>query len=275
MHTSRLSFRTHFFISMAIGLPLTNAMADSGTPVTPNVPEPDAWRFVVGVGAISEPKYPGSGNRRYEPVPLLSASYGRFFFGASPDTGTPLGLGAYLYRDSHWRIGAVVSYDFLKPRRESDDAHLQGLGDIDRTAHAGIFVNYTLGWFGARSSVLTDIGGKHQGTIAKLDLEAKYTPTNRLTFTAGPGLTWASSQYEQTYYGVDAQQSSQSGMRQYSPGSGIASVRFSVGANYELTKHWDVRALVSASSLQGDTGDSPVVEKKSQIFYGAFASYHF
>ncbi|WP_053064240.1 MipA/OmpV family protein [Caballeronia mineralivorans] len=265
----------HLLLSIAMFLPLSNAMADTDAPAAPDPSQNDKWHFTVGAGVFSEPKYPGASDRKFQPVPLLGASYGRYFIGASPDAETPLGLGAYLYRDSHWRVGAVVSYDFIKPRKESDDSHLRGLGDIDRTAHASVFVNYTLAWLTARSSVSTDIGGKHQGTTATVDLEAKYSPIERLTLTAGPGLTWASSQYEQTFYGVTAAQSALSGLRQYSPKSGISSVRFSVGASYRLTDHWNVGTRVTASNLRGDAGNSPVVEKKDQIFYGAFASYRF
>jgi outer membrane scaffolding protein for murein synthesis (MipA/OmpV family) len=265
----------HLLLSIAMFLPLSSAMADTDAPIAPDSSQNDQWHFTVGAGVFSEPKYPGASDRKFQPLPLLAASYGRYFVGASPDAETPLGLGAYLYRDSHWRVGAAISYDFIKPRKESDDSHLRGLGDIDRTAHASVFVNYTVAWLTARSSVSTDIGGKHQGTTATVDLEAKYSPIERLTLTAGPGLTWASSQYEQTYYGVTATQSAQSGLRQYSPKSGISSVRFSVGSSYRLTDHWNVGARVTASNLRGNAGNSPVVEKKDQIFYGMFASYLF
>jgi outer membrane protein len=275
MRHLRNAHRTRLLFAIALFLPLSHAMADTDVPVTPDLSQKDTWHFSVGAGVVSQPKYTGASNRKFEPVPLLSASYGRYFVGASPDAATPLGIGAYLYRDSHWRIGAALSYDFIKPRKESDDDRLHGLGDVDRTAHASVFASYTLDWFTARSSVSTDIAGKHQGTTATVDLEAKYTPVARLTFTAGPGITWASSQYEQTFYGVNATQSAQSGLRQYSPKSGISSIRFSVGANYALTNHWNIGARVTASNLRGDAGDSPIVEKKDQISYGAFASYRF
>jgi outer membrane scaffolding protein for murein synthesis (MipA/OmpV family) len=253
-----------------------DAMADDSTsPAAPDTASPDAWHFTVGAGLFSLPKYPGASDRRFEPLPLLGASNGRYFIGTVPDAGIPLGLGAYLYRDSHWQVAALLSYDFIQPRDQSDDARLQGLGDIPRTAHAGLFGSYTLDWFSVHGSVLTDILGKHEGTVATLGVEGKYQPIDRLTLSAGPGLTWGSSQYNRTFYGVDAGQSARSGLPEYEPDAGVASVNFSVKANYRLSNRWGVGATVVASELRGDVGGSPIVEKKTQVTYGVFSSYRF
>jgi outer membrane protein len=253
-----------------------DAMADESTsPVSPNTLSPDAWHFTVGGGFLSLPKYPGASDRKFEPLPLLGASHGRYFFGAVPDANTPLGMGAYLYRDAHWQVAALLSYDFIQPRDQSDDARLQGLGDIARTAHAGMFGSYTLDRFTVRGSVLTDILGKHEGTVATLGVEGKVQAADRLTLSAGPGLTWGSSQYSQTFYGVNAGQSARSGLAAYAPDSGIASVNFSVKANYRLSPRWGVGATVVASELRGDVSGSPIVEKKAQVTYGLFSSYLF
>jgi len=36
---------------------------------------------------------------------------------------------------------------FFKVRKESDDPHLQGLGDIDGTPRAGVLAGYRSRWF--------------------------------------------------------------------------------------------------------------------------------
>src|SRR5262245_52384084 len=73
---------------------------------------------------------------RKAPPPKLERS---LFLGGVPDTGAPAGLGAYLYEDKHWKLGAALSGDIIKPRKESDDSrHLRGLGDIDGTVRGGL-----------------------------------------------------------------------------------------------------------------------------------------
>ncbi|SDG38660.1 MipA/OmpV family protein [Paraburkholderia phenazinium] len=259
-----------------LGASTFDAMADETAASTaPDAMFADTWHFTAGGGVLSLPKYPGASDRKFEPIPLLGATYGRYFIGTVPDVSAPLGLGAYLYRDSHWQVAAMLSYDFIQPRDQSDDARLQGLGDIPRTAHAGIFGSYTVGWFTARGSVFTDILGKHEGTVATLGLEGKYQPSDRLSLSAGPGLTWGSSQYNRTFYGVDQGQSISSGLPAYAPGSGVASFNVSVKADYRISRQWGVGAAVVATELRGDVGASPIVEKKTQVTYGVFSSYRF
>jgi outer membrane scaffolding protein for murein synthesis (MipA/OmpV family) len=266
----------YFLLGTMLCAGTVDAMADESTSsANPNSLSTDAWHFTVGGGILSLPEYPGASDRKFEPLPLLGASDGRFFIGTVPDANTPLGMGLYLYRDSHWQVAALLSYDFIQPRDQSDDARLQGLGDISRTAHAGLFGSYSVDWFTVRGSVLTDILGKHEGTVATLGLEGKYQPVDRLTLSAGPGLTWGSSQYNRTFYGVDTGQSARSGLPEYAPDSGVASVNFSVKANYRLSNRWGVGATVVASELRGDVADSPIVEKKTQVTYGLFSSYQF
>lgn len=239
------------------------------------VPQPDVWRFNVGGGLFVMPTFPGASDSEVRAVPLIGASYGRFFVGANPDAGALLSLGAYLYRDSNWRAGVALSYDVIKPRDESDDDHLQGLGDVKRTAHAELFAVYTWHWLSVRGSVLTDIAGNDRGTVATLDAMGRYQATPQLTLTAGPGMSWTSSQYNRAYFGVDTGQSSRSGLPVYSPGSGVSTLRFSLGANYRIDRHWNVGATIVAAWLRGDAGDSPVTQKKNQMTYGLLASYRF
>ncbi len=130
------------------------------------------------------------------------------------------------------------------------------MGDIDGTVRAGGFASYRLGWLTLSSSVLSDVGGKDQGTIASFDAEFAYRPTPRLSFTAGPGLMWADDKYLQTYFGVNADQAARSGYSQFAPESGAAIIRLNLGAQYELTKHWGVE--------RADHGVTPAGGRRGQ-----------
>lgn len=233
------------------------------------------WRFSVGAGVVNMPKFPGASGTKWEVVPVVSASYDRFFIGANPDAASLVSIGAYLYRDSNWRVGAAITYDFIEPRSESDDSRLQGLGDVKRTAHAELFGVYTYQFVTARASVLTDIAGNDRGTVVTFDVLGKYEPMPGLTLSAGPGLTWASSNYNETYFGVNAEQSARSGLPGFSASSGLNQLRFSVGGVYRIGRHWNVGANAAFAWLRGDATDSPITEKTSQISYGIFASYLF
>jgi outer membrane protein len=235
----------------------------------------DSWRFVVGGGVFSRPKYPGSGSSRILPLPLVGANYGRYFIGGTPGAGVPFGVGVNFIQTDNWRVGVAVGGELEKPRKASDAPILNGWGDIPATALGSVFATYTRDWVTVSGAVTSDIGGKHEGTRIALDLLAKYSPIDRLTLSAGPGVTWADSKYSQTFFGIDAAQSVIAGVPQYTAGSGINTVRFSVGAEYNFTPQWSLGARVTAARLRGDAANSPITEDKSQNVYGVFASYRF
>jgi MipA family protein len=235
----------------------------------------ETWQVTVGAGVISSPEYPGAADNKTTGVPLISATYGRYFIGSVPGTGVPAGVGAYLHQDKQWRVGVALGGDFGKAREESDDERLRGLGNIDGTARGGVFASYTGSWYGVRANVMTDIGGKDQGTLASMDLEARYVPMKGLMLTAGPGFTWSDNEYTRTFFGVDATQSARSGLAKYEAKGGINAVRFSLGANYRLTPNWSLNARVTASELRRDAANSPITADKSQTTLGLFAAYRF
>jgi len=97
----------------------------------------------------------------------------------------------------------------------------------------------------------------------------------RLVLSAGPGVTWANGKYTQTFYVINAQQSLIAGVAPYRAGGGLNTLRFSVGAQYQLSAQWGVGASVAVAWLQGDAEGSPITEDRTQTTYGVFASYRF
>ncbi|MDM0002281.1 MipA/OmpV family protein [Variovorax sp. J22P240] len=235
----------------------------------------DSWRFSAGLGVFSRPKYPGSGDTQVVAVPLVTANFGRYFIGGTPGAGFPFGVGFNLIQDDNWRFGVALGGELTKPRKATDAPILNGWGDISETALGSVFAAYSLDWLTVRGFLVSDIGGNDQGTRFALDLEGKYQLSERLTLSAGPGLTWANGKYTQTFFGISARQSLIAGIPPYSAGSGLNTVRFSVGAQYQLSPQWSLGASVTAAWLQGDAENSPITEDKSQNTYGIFASYRF
>ncbi|HEV3431870.1 MAG TPA: MipA/OmpV family protein [Paraburkholderia sp.] len=268
------------FAALTAALAAGPAFAQSSTTpaaqaATATIPVDDGWRYSLGFGVFETPKYQGASATRFQPAPIVGVAYGRYFFGSVADANVPFGLGAFLYRDDHFRLGVALSYDLVSPRDTSDDFHLHGLPDINRTAHATLFGSYNLDWLSVVGAVSQDIAGEKEGTTASLDVLGRYHPGSKWTLSAGPGITWGSAQYNQTFFGVDAAGSARSGLAAYSPGAGIAALRVTAGASYLLTKHWSFGARVVATRLPGVVGNSPIVEKKTQMTYGAFAGYSF
>jgi outer membrane protein len=254
-------------VAVGLALPAGLAWADDAEK------EHEPWNISLGAGVVSRPEYPGSKSSETRALPLVNVRHGRFFLGGVPGSGSPAGLGAYLYEDSSWNVGVVISGDVEDPRQESDDARLRGLGDIDGTARAGLFASYRVGWVTLRGSAHSDVAGKGQGTIASFDAEATFHPLPGLTLSAGPGVTWGNRSYMQTFFGIDANQAARAGLAQYQVDSGANLARVSFGAQYELTPQWSLGSRITAARLLGDAADSPVVGDRNQNTFALFVAY--
>jgi outer membrane protein len=260
-------------VTASLAFVSTAARAQAEESIEP--PLSDSWKFSVGLGAVSQAEFPGSDQRKTRVLPILGASYGRFFVGGLPGGGVPLGVGANLYQSGSWKFGMGLGGGFGKARKESDDSRLAGLGDIDNTPRAAVFGSYAADWLALRGNVSTDIGGKGQGTLASVELEGRYRLTPELMLSAGPGLTWADRKYTRTFFGIDLAQSVASGRAEYSAGSGLNSLRFSLGAVYSVTPQWQFGVRGSLGRLQGDAAESPLTFRAKQTDVGLFTSYRF
>jgi len=219
------------------------------------------WRFALGGGLAADPNFQGSDKYRVHPTLFIFAGYGPFFIGFG-------GAGVNFYRAAGLRVGAIVSLG--QGRDESTDARLTGLGNIDRTVLAGLFAEHATRSYLARVVAYTDVGGEHHGSLARLDAFGRFRTGERVGFFAGPGLTWGSGQYNQTFFGVTDEQSVRSGFPAFSAGSGINNVRLTAGSNYRFAPNWRLFGGLTASRLVGDAAASPITEEKNQ--YRAFLS---
>ncbi|WP_298923246.1 MipA/OmpV family protein [uncultured Ramlibacter sp.] len=255
--------------------PLAALLATAAPVHAQTEPAKDAWNFNVGLGVVSQPDYPGSDSQKTRVAPLFIASKGPWFFGALPNAGVPFGAGFNFVDTPTWRFGIAGGSGFAKPREESDDARLAGLGDIDNTAQLALFGSYAKDWFTARAAVTTDVGGNGHGTFALVDLEGRYHVSSRFWVSAAPGFTLADRNRQQTFFGIDAEQSASSGRPQYHPEGGLNSWRLALGANYGITPQFGLGGRVVFSRLQGDAARSPITQDASQATLSIFTSYRF
>ncbi|KPC49623.1 MipA/OmpV family protein [Amantichitinum ursilacus] len=248
---------------------LLQAPASHAEPTTP--PSAAHFDITVGGGVGTEPRYSGASDHHAKFIPIVKVTYGHWFIGGE-DTGAAVGYN--FVQDQNWLLAAGVYAD-LSPRQQSDDPHLQGLGDVKTTARALLLAQYSQDWLKLGGTLTQDILGKHEGARAMLYARAKWDVNDQLTLFAGPRLAWANSAYMQTFYGVTAQQALDSGLAAYNASAGLQEATLDVGADYRIDAHWGVGARFSFGKLHGSAADSPITEKTNQTRFGAFAAYHF
>ena len=246
-------------------------LGQSVTAIQDDMAKPGAearFRAGVGLGVGIAPNFPGSDRYRTGLAPVVFAGYGPMFFALNQ-------IGVRAYRDQRWIVSGFLALN--GGRKESEDARLQGLGNINRTFRAGVRVTYREGPFIAVGQVSTDVAGENQGTIARLDLFGRTRAGERTVLYGGPGLTWVDKEYAQSYFGVTAEQSANSnvGLRPFNAGSGVNSVRLSGGAFHRFGGKWIGMANLSAARLTGDATHSPITEVKEEFLFFSGLMYVF
>ncbi|MCH6584187.1 MAG: MipA/OmpV family protein [Proteobacteria bacterium] len=176
----------------------------------------------------------------------------------------------------NWRLGPVLNYRLA--RDDVDDSVVGRMRDIDGTVEAGVFGGWT--WIGdddprhrfsASAEVLHAVGDTHEGYLISASARYFQPVTLPLTLSIGATVTYGSSDYMQTYFGVDSNNAARSGLSQFGAGGGVRDVRVPFMAIYSLSPKWHLAGGLIYSRLLGDASDSPIVDQRgsnNQLFAG-------
>ena len=226
----------------------TSAWAQSGRQTQPNF-------LALGVAVV--PEFEGSSER--SAVPAL---IGRFALGST--TLRLLGNSAQwnlLPESSPWAVGPVLS---LRSARDDDvdDVVVKRLRKVDASAGAGLFSEYR--WFGLvdASDSLTagvELQGGKGGARAEASLRYQWQAASGLRLNVSTHVGAASAKYQRTYFDIDADNATRSGLPRYTGERGVDEAGLAVGAFYEVSRDWLLIGRVQVARLVGDAADSPIV----------------
>ncbi len=236
----------------------------------------------VALGAAGVPDYEGSND--YEAAPALISRYtwksGRYVaFGGTPEAGRAIRLEANLMPESTsatWKIGPIVQYRV--GRDGVEDSQVDEMDEIDDAVELGFFVGEERGNMYLGLTFVADVSNEYEGYLVSLEGKYKKPVTNRFGFIFGADVTFANSDYMETYFGVSGSDAGKSGLTTYKPDSGIKDVGLSVAAKYKPGTNWGLMGFVKYNLLLSDAEDSPVVSdegEKHQYFLGAAITYNY
>jgi len=97
----------------------------------------------------------------------------------------------------------------------------------------------------------------------------------RTFVAAGPDLEFGNGDFERTWFGISSAQSTTSGLPVYAPRAGINRVGLHAGLTYRATRHVLCRLFARVSEIAGDAAQSPIIERRTQVDFGAGIAYHF
>lgn len=248
----------------------------------------DDWTIALGLGAFQGPEYEGSDKAETVAFPKVEVVWNDTVF---IDLEA---LGINYYKKNTLILNTILSQG--DERKESLNTSLNGLGDVDASTTLTLGAEIELGLF-LYNAQLTKHSGGTDGFQAVVGLEttlplgmltgnmpmanmASMAETEELTLT-GPYVTaaltveWADNDYINGFFGVDAMQSSLSGLPQYTTAAGFKSVNLELGVLHIIYKSWTVQGLAGYNTLIGDTKNSPIVKDDDHIYFAGIITYHF
>ena len=93
----------------------------------------------------------------------------------------------------------------------------------------------------------------------------------------GASTQWASHDAMQTWFGVTSSQAARSreGLSTYSPSSGFKSATLFTNWSYRINPSWSTITTVGVTTLLGDARDSPLTERRANVFGSVGVVYAF
>lgn len=247
-----MHLRNLFLLAAAVLLPWNAAFADE---------------LSLSVGAFAtQSEYKGA-DTRVLPMPVIQYEGNRFFLKNAE-------AGVYVWSDERQRLSAGLTLLPLYLRTGKCDN--QAMKQLD---NRNIIVLGTLGYeleteYGRlRLTASGDVTGTSDGFLAS----AVYAyPLRRgaLTLTPNAGVIFASSDFNDYYYGVSHAEAARSGFSHYDPEASFTPF-LGVAANYRLSDHWSLFATWKITFLSDEVKDSPMVDRDTQHIFGGGITYSF
>ena len=220
-------------------------------------------RGVMGVAVMSGTQ--NSGGSHAAMLPIIEYNWSNGWF-----AGTRQGIGHSFSQSPDLQYGIYLNADLGRPVSGPSN----NIGTVGPKPVLGTFANYSLSREWMLSSTLRYGAGNH-GKGAVLDLGANYNValSPRLDFGAGVGASLANSDYMQSYFGVNAEQSQRSGYAQYSPSAGVKDVRANLTLRFHVNKEIALSAGLTATRFSNAA--SPIVSPANPVSGLLGATYAF
>ena len=173
-------------------------------------------------------------------------------------------------------IRAGLTGKFLFTRDSKDE--LKGLDPVRWGGEAGGFFEfYPLDWLRMRAELRHGIRA-HNGFVGDIAADAFYDVTPQVRISGGPRVSFASANYFDAYYGVDAKEAAASGLSEYHPGGGLKSVGLGGAITWKVTDPMTASLFGEYSRLMGPAADSSLVRERGnrdQFMFGVSTTYRF
>jgi outer membrane scaffolding protein for murein synthesis (MipA/OmpV family) len=230
---------------------------------------------MIGPGVRSRPAYDGAEAQRGEVVPVIRY-LGEPWFVRSTQGVLEGGLRLSLAPGLH--LGAQLAYE--PGRRQSESAFLKdrGVPDVDRGASVGAQMEWDH-HFGRVPVTLLARVRQHtdtdRGAQADVRISVGVLKAGRLGMGVFTQATWGSADALRSLYGITASESAATGLRAYSPGSGLLFSSVGLLWSFDITPKWVAVGNFELRHLGDEAKDSPLAERSTNHYLAAGIAYRF
>lgn len=231
------------------------------------------WYLTVGATGLVAPNFEGGKKYMLSAQPIISLGKAG---PAARFTSRNDNISLALVDDGGVRAG--LTGKFLFSRDDGDADELRGLDPVRWGGEVGGFFEiYPTDWMRARAELRHGIRA-HNGFVADIAADAFYDVTPTVRISGGPRVSFASANYFDAYYGVNAQEAVASGLSQYNPGGGLKSVGLGGAVTWKVTDPMTASLFGEYSRLEGPAADSSLVRERgdrNQFMVGVSTTYRF
>ena len=132
--------------------------------------------------------------------------------------------------------------------------------EVDAATEAGLFALLKVGPWSGKLAFASDISDEHSGTVVYLKGAYKTDLSDKMQVKLNVHTAWASDDYMESYFDVDASDSARSGLPRYSASSGIKDIGLAVTSHYRFNQSWGLLGNLSYTRMLSDAEDSPLVD---------------
>ena len=233
----------------------------------------DGWAFGLGLGVEYEAAYEGSDEFDFEVDPAGAVQWRSgddIFYWAGE------ALGWRGLRSSIWLIDAAVAFDEGREEDDSDDDRLDGLGDQDEGSELLLQARRAFDadwryWLDGRVVVTEDNGSLALLAVGRRFGEQKDGTGHEIAIAA----VFHDSDYANNDFGIDAEQSANSGLEETDVDSGFRSVGFNYNYRHYIDKNWQIFGEAVYEQYSSDIKDSPIAREDYEAEVGIGFIYVF
>lgn len=222
----------------------------------------------LGIGVGYQQKPFAGDDSNWVPVPHVEYQSGMFYI-----KGLKMGLDVLEFDNT--KIDLHLKYQSLSFKPSDSHWPLTGLDRRRSTVLLGTGVNHRFDNNVFISAEINgDILGRSKGLSADASVGYVHQVNDHFTLVSTAGLTWDNKKHNRYYYGVSAEESFKTGVRQYRPGASI-SPHMALGMVVKATDQFHIFGGVEMKFLPSKVKDSPITNRSTLTSFALGINYNF